>query len=91
MTFKDEHVADFLKLFDTMGYHIRRTEGCHHLELMKDTRNPNAFITYSLWEDDEGLDRYRESEMFREMWAECKRFFSEKPSAFSMKRYLTVE
>ena len=91
MTFKEEHVADFLKLFDNVSFKIRRMEGCSHLELMKDTRNPNAFITHSHWEDDEHLDSYRDSEEFKTVWVECKTFFSEKPSAFSMKRYLTVE
>ena len=91
MTFKEDHVADFLKFFDNVSFKIRRMDGCHHLELMKDTRDPNSFITYSLWEDDEKLDKYRKSEEFGEIWAETKEFFSEKPVAFSMKRYLTVE
>lgn len=91
MTFKEENVTDFLRLFDNEGFKIRKMEGCHHLELLKDTKESNVFVTYSLWDDDDLLDKYRNSEVFRSIWQECKKYFSDKPVAFSMKRYLSVE
>jgi quinol monooxygenase YgiN len=91
MTFKDENVVDFLRLFDNEAFKIRKMSGCHHLELMKDTKETNVFVTYSYWENDDLLDQYRHSEVFREIWQQCKKYFADKPMAFSMKRYLTVE
>ena len=90
MTFKPEEVDNFLKVFDQSKHKIRGFEGCHHLELLKDYTNPCIFSTYSFWEDETALNRYRHSELFKEVWAETKPRFSEKPIAFSSQKYIEV-
>jgi heme-degrading monooxygenase HmoA len=41
-------------------------------------------ITFSKWENEELLNEYRNSEVFKETWALVKPLFIEKPFAFSM-------
>ncbi|MFT4679123.1 MAG: quinol monooxygenase YgiN [Flavobacteriales bacterium] len=86
MTFRPEFVDEFTQVFDKYKEHIRGSEGCMHLELLRDVNNPNIFFTYSHWEDADYLENYRHSEVFKEVWPLTKAGFSEKPEAWSIKR-----
>ena len=90
MTFEPSEVDNFLELFDQVKDKIRLSDGCEHLELMKDLNNPNSFSTYSHWRDEDALNAYRNSHLFDQVWAETKAKFSEKPIAFSLENYITV-
>lgn len=90
MTFEEDKVEDFLKVFDESKEKIRHFPGCSHLELLKDYNNDNVFSTYSYWQDDEALNNYRYSELFKEVWSQTKILFKEKPVAFSSKKYIEV-
>lgn len=90
MTFKAEEIDNFLQVFEESKHKIRGFEGCHHLELLKDYTNACVFSTYSLWDDQEALNRYRHSELFKAVWAQTKPRFSAKPIAFSSKKYIKV-
>jgi quinol monooxygenase YgiN len=90
MTFEEDKVNDFLKVFDESKEKIRHFPGCRHLELLKDYNQDNVFSTYSYWEDDEALNNYRFSELFKEVWSQTKILFKEKPVAFSSKKYIEV-
>ncbi len=91
MTFEPSNVADFLAVFDESKEKIRKMEGCSHLELLQDYNLPNSFSTYSYWTDEEALNTYRESDLFKEVWAKTKVLFSEKPMVFSLKQHTLVE
>ncbi len=88
MTFQEDRVDDFLKVFDESKEKIRNFPGCSHLELLKDYHNPAIYSTYSYWEDDNALDNYRHSELFKGVWASTKVLFAEKPVAFSSQKYI---
>lgn len=90
MTFKMQHMDDFLKLFQQVSPNIRSFRGCNHLELLRDYKQENIFVTYSYWDDEEALDKYRSSPLFKESWAATKALFEEKPQVFSFKRFLVV-
>ena len=90
MTFKPEEVATFLSIFESSKSKIRNFEGCLHLELHQDYHQPNIYSTYSKWEDDLALDRYRTSALFKEVWSKTKVLFEEKPIAFSQKQHTIV-
>lgn len=90
MTFKEDKVDDFLTVFNESKNKIRSFPGCQHLELLKDYSQPNIFSTYSIWEDDDALNAYRHSELFEGVWANTKALFSDKPMAFSSKKYIEV-
>lgn len=84
LTFKKEKVETFLENFEKNKLKIRNFSGCHHLELWRDTHQPNTFFTYSYWESEEKLDAYRHSEFFKNVWSKTKILFSEKPQAWSI-------
>jgi heme-degrading monooxygenase HmoA len=86
MTFDVEKVDVFLQHFNANKLKIREFPGCLHLELWQDQVGKNIFITYSWWENEEALNNYRDSELFKIVWANTKVLFSEKPQAYSSKK-----
>jgi heme-degrading monooxygenase HmoA len=43
-------------------------------------------MTYSIWDSEEVLEQYRDSELFKSVWTFTKTLFSDKPTAFSAKK-----
>lgn len=62
---------------------IKAREGCRYVELLRDERNPNVYFTRSIWDSEEHLNMYRDSELFKGVWAATKALFSDKPQAWS--------
>lgn len=91
MTFKEEEVDNFLEVFNRSKDKIRNFPGCNHLELHQDYHDNAIFSTYSHWDNAEVLDNYRHSELFKEVWANTKVLFNDKPIAFSQKKHTLVE
>lgn len=91
MTFRPEEVDAFLQLFEETKERIRHFEGCSHLELLKDYNEDNIFSTYSKWENEECMNAYRHSELFKEVWKQTKAKFADKPIAFSSKEFIQVD
>ena len=91
MAFRPEHVADFLAQFDTIKDLIRAYPGVEDLELHRDTTRSTVFYTYSKWIDEEALETYRKSDLFKRAWAEVKPWFDHKAQAFSLQEELVVE
>lgn len=85
MTFKVEHIEAFKALFNSKKELIAAVEGCSHVELLQDTDNETVFFTYSLWDDPKYLEAYRNSELFKGVWAKTKVLFDAKPEAWSVK------
>jgi len=84
MTFEANKVAEFLKIFEGSKKLIRNMEGCKHLELLNDVKNQTVFFTYSHWENENDLNIYRNSELFKSVWSKTKILFAEKPEAWSV-------
>lgn len=80
------HKDYFITLFNATYESIRHYKGCHHLELWEDTREAEVLITLSKWENEDALDDYRSSDLFKSTWSKVKPLFSAPPFAFSMKR-----
>ena len=83
MTFKPEFVEEFIALFNAKKELIAAMEGCSHVELLQDADNPAVFFTYSLWDEPKYLEDYRNSEVFKDVWAKTKVLFDAKPEAWS--------
>lgn len=84
MTFRPDRVDDFLKdIFEPSAPMIRAFPGCRHLELWQDARFPNILSTYSRWDDEAALERYRASELFQTTWARTTPLFAAPASAHS--------
>ena len=63
MTFAQEHIGTFQKLFEGWKPKIRSFPGCSHLELLHDRDDPRVFFTYSHWNVVSDLEAYRVSEV----------------------------
>ncbi len=83
LTFKKELVKDFLKNFEENKHKIRNFEGCEYLELWQENDKENVFCTHSHWKSEEYLEKYRNSDLFKNVWAYTKTLFAEKPIANS--------
>lgn len=90
MHFTDAGVEEFLTIFNTYKNDIRKSEGCTHLELLKDVHESNTYTTLSYWNDDDDLERYRKSELFGTVWGQVKTLFRERSQAFSLEKFIEV-
>jgi heme-degrading monooxygenase HmoA len=91
MRFHAEKIADFLANFESVKQNIRNFEGNQFLELYQDKNDPRIFFTYSYWENEAALEKYRNSILFNEVWSYTKTLFSDKPEAWSVDRLVTLE
>jgi heme-degrading monooxygenase HmoA len=85
LTFKTEHIPTFQTLFEETKMNIRGFEGCRHLELWQDANDPRIFFTYSFWENEEHLEAYRHSDLFKATWSRTKILFDDRPQAWSVR------
>ncbi|MDG2193306.1 MAG: antibiotic biosynthesis monooxygenase [Polaribacter sp.] len=90
MSFLPEKVDTFLTIFNTKKTLIRNSDGCTLLELYRDKTNSNVFFTYSYWESEQDLENYRNSVLFKDVWAKTKVFFNEKPQAWSVNKEVSI-
>jgi hypothetical protein len=84
MEFKSEQIPAFLDNFETVKEKIRSFSGCQFLELYRDKNNSDIFFTYSKWEVESDLENYRNSDLFKGVWATTKPMFRSKAKAWSV-------
>ena len=91
MEFQADKANDFEALFKSIKHKIVQTEGCFHLELWRDVDNQNVFFTYSKWQSELFLDKYKQTDIFRNAWPKTKAMFAQKPAAWSVKQIFIEE
>lgn len=91
MSFHSKYIQEFLEMFEEKKQLIRNSEGCNLLELYQDKNNPEIFFTYSYWENESDLERYRNSELFKETWKQTKTYFNDKPLAWSVHKKVSLQ
>lgn len=91
MVFKPENVPTFLLVFNENKQKIRAFPGCLSLTLLQDWQETNVYYTYSLWADESDLENYRQSALFKSVWARTKALFDAPPAAFSLRPIETIE
>ncbi|MFD1294446.1 putative quinol monooxygenase [Lutibacter holmesii] len=84
MSFKPSKVAVFLENFNNNKQNIRNFNGCRLLELYQDKNDESTYFTYSYWETTEHLEAYKNSQLFKSVWAKTKILFNNKPVAWSV-------
>jgi quinol monooxygenase YgiN len=84
MTFQPEKVEEFLNLFYEKRKFIEQFEGCSKVLLLNDLNDKSVFFTYSHWESEDVLEKYRTSELFNSVWSKTKILFAAKPEAWSL-------
>ncbi len=84
MTFREGTEEEFLALFARKEAAIRAFAGCRHLELLRNRHAPNVFFTLSLWDSEEALENYRQSQLFRQTWAQTRALFAARAEAWTL-------
>ena len=90
MRFHEDKIEAFLNNFEEVKHHIRNFEGNRFLELYQDKNDKRIFFTYSYWENEEALEKYRKSALFDDVWTYTKTLFSDKPETWSVDRLVTL-
>lgn len=90
LSFQPEKIDTFLANFEKKKEFIRNFPGCRLLELYRDKNDTNVFFTYSYWDSEADLENYRHSELFKNIWAETKVFFNDKPFAWSVDKVVSL-
>ena len=90
MSFHEDKIPVFLEHFHTVKEHIRNFPGNNFLEVYQDKNNPSIFFTYSIWNDESDLEKYRQSELFNDVWTFTKALFNGKPEAWSVDKLVSL-
>jgi len=84
MTFKTECTEEFILLYERVSPHIKAFDGCRSVSLLRDVSDDRVMMTYSLWDDEDSLNRYRHSDFFKQTWTTTKQLFAQKAEAVSL-------
>ena len=85
MTFRPEALEMFrTQVFEQSKARIRAFPGCRHMELLQERARPEVLFTLSIWDSEDALDAYRQSDLFRDTWARTKLGFAEKAEAWTV-------
>jgi heme-degrading monooxygenase HmoA len=85
LTFKTEHIPKFKAIWNESKAKIAAFHGCHFVEMLQSVHPENICFTYSVWDNEEALNDYRHSELFKHTWAKTRVLFDGKPEAWSTK------
>lgn len=85
MNFRATEIENFIRIFDQSKDQIRNMPGCNHLELWNSQTEASVFYTYSIWDSENDLNNYRNSELFQSVWPATKALFASKAEASSLK------
>lgn len=90
MTFREDEVPTFRRHFEEHHQLIRNFAGCEKLMLWQDINDSCVFFTYSWWQDKADLEAYRQSDLFKSVWAKTKVLFKARPEAWSVESLIEV-
>lgn len=91
LSFDPTKIDTFLSNFENQKNSIRNFKGCRLLELYRDKTNTNVFFTYSYWDSEQDLENYRNSDLFKGIWANTKIYFNDKPLAWSVDKLESLQ
>lgn len=83
MRFRPENVPAFLALYEHARPIIAAQPGCRSVQLVRETDDPAAFATWSVWDSAVALDAYRTSAFFTNFWPQVKALFRQPAEAVS--------
>ena len=84
MEFEADKVEAFKSIFQENQSKIAAQKGCYSVQLLQDIHESNIFFTYSIWDSESSLNKYRESNTFKDIWSKTKPLFSSKAKAWSV-------
>lgn len=75
--------------FETIFYQsqalIEGFEGCEKTNLFKVSGSAGQYFTISYWQNEQHLENYRASDLFKNVWSTVKPLFSAKAEAWTLK------
>ncbi len=75
---------EFGKIFKDNYNLIASFPGCISVEVLRDVKFNNVFFTYSKWESEDAIEKYRNSDLFKNIWSHAKKTFCAPPVAWSL-------
>lgn len=85
LTVKDTAASEaFQEIYRSRNPFKNGVKGCRDVKVMKDVNDENVYYTVSIWDHNDDLEAYRESEYFAETWPMVKAQLSKRAEAFSM-------
>jgi len=87
MTFQEDKLPAFFEHFEGVKWKVVTFQGCHGMKLLRDINNPLIVMTYSIWDSEEALNNYRDSELFGQLWTKIKPWFAAKTEAWSVETH----
>jgi heme-degrading monooxygenase HmoA len=84
MHFSSAFAAEFKAVFKAVQPKIEAVEGCAAVQLLQDNNTPEIFFTISHWQNEDHLNAYRNSELFKTTWSVVKPNFQFKAEAWSL-------
>lgn len=87
LEFEENRIDDFLTFFEGIKHVVNNFPGCLGMKLYQDLDRPFVVMTYSHWESEEALEKYRKSDAFGDIWPTIKPWFGGKPMAWSVKAH----
>ena len=88
MQFQPDKIDAFLSVFESAKAKIRARKVCLSLQLIQDPLQPHILCTSSIWESEDALNAYRDSELFQVTWSLTKPLFQAKAEA---KTYILMD
>jgi quinol monooxygenase YgiN len=85
ITFTKDKSEDFNVFYTSITNKIRNFNGCRSVTVLRDIHNPEIFFSYCIWDNEEKLNEYRDSDFFRETRSKIKPCFSAKAEAWTTK------
>ena len=75
-----EKINGFKSFFEKSKSEIENFKGCKHVELLQDINDSNIFFTYSHWENEIMLNKYRNSLFFKRYGKQLNYILEENPT-----------
>ena len=91
LQFKQGSANEFLEdILPHQKKFTRNFKGCEHLELWRSVKDEDRIISFSIWQSEADLNRYRNSEQFRNFWYRTKALFAQKAEVESLEQIEVV-
>ena len=90
LSLQPEKAESFESIFYQTQSLIESFEGCQQTNLFKVAGTPYQYFTISYWQTEQDLENYRQSTLFKNVWAQVKPLFSAKAEAFTLEGVFPV-
>jgi len=82
LSFTEPYCKEFEANFPAIQKIVLSSAGCRSVRLLK-SKEAGVYFTYSIWDNEEALALYRNSDTFKNIWIEFKVQFKNKAEAWT--------